>query len=258
VWPDFKVYDMQALDRIATEDETYRPLTCYPGAGNHECHLPRDARSVLKRSHSYSAKQVRTVPANKRGMPVCQNLPMDGNDAVPHGFHRWVHQEHVSSFVTFGEFRVFVATQASDDSTRTPYVVHAIRTWWTDKMIRNFSETKVFKFEDWSYHYSAACVTHEDDWHEYQFPDYDKLVSFALHIYRSLQSLNATGFQSLDVGVRLDFALQIQSQPGDKICRAYARAFAETRDRIAPEHNVGSGVAQVAVAHYMPMKIRRV
>jgi hypothetical protein len=173
---------MQALDRIAAEDEAYRPLTCYLGTENHECHLLKAARSVLKRSHSCSAEQVRIVAANKRGIPVCQNLPVDENNATPDSFYHWVHQEYVSSLVNFGEFRIFIATQISDDGTLVPYVVHAIRTWWTEKKSRNFSETKICKFQDLGYRYSAACITREDVWHDSPSLDHDKLVSFALHI----------------------------------------------------------------------------
>jgi hypothetical protein len=178
-----------------------------------------------------------------------------------------VHQEYVSSLVTFGEFRVFIATQAGDDGTRTPYIVHAIRTWWTDKNSKSFDDTTLSKPENLGYHYSAACVTREDVWHEYPSLDYAKLVSFALRTYRNLQSLEAIGFQSLDVGARLDigvapdgtqffvneltrwygahhFALHTQSQPGDEICRAYAKAFAETSAAKQVEAHLSRNVAQ--------------
>ena len=80
---------------------------------------------------------------------------------------------------------------------------------------------------------------------------YEKLTQYALHVYRQLQASTEIGFQSLNVGGRLDvglspddkgffineltrwygahqFAMGTQRPPYDKIGRAYAKAFAET------------------------------
>jgi hypothetical protein len=100
-------------------------------------------------------------------------------------------------------------------------------------------------------HYVAEEVNSRYRWPDYPSLDYSKLTEYALHVYSRLQEPDKKGFQSLDVGRRLDigiapdggqfvvdeltrwygahqFAVQTQSMPGDRICRAYAKAFAET------------------------------
>jgi hypothetical protein len=103
----------------------------------------------------------------------------------------------------------------------------------------------------------ASCVKVErvrpnDKWSEYPSIYYENLTAYALHVYRRLQELGERHLQSLHVGRRLDigvapegkrffvneltrwygalhFALQTQPEPGDKICQAYVKAYAETR-----------------------------
>jgi hypothetical protein len=65
VWADFKIYDMQAFDRIAAEDGAYRPLSCYPVGSEHSCHVSSNVKTVLKRSHSCGAQHVRVLPVRK-------------------------------------------------------------------------------------------------------------------------------------------------------------------------------------------------
>jgi hypothetical protein len=254
IWADFKIYHLRAFDRIAAADGTYRPRTCYPVGAKHTCRLGNNIKTVMKRSHSCAADQVRIVPMGKRGVPVCERLPVSEEGPKSDGFYRWVHQEYVSSLVTFGEFRVYVATRRGVGCAREPYVVHAIRTWWTN------GEQKRLRDDDGDVHgtntlgafYQAAPVLQGDTWHEYPLLNYDMLVAYALHTYCRLQNFGEKGFQSLDVGGRLDisiapnggqffvndltrwygahhFALETQPHPSDKICRAYAKAFAETR-----------------------------
>jgi hypothetical protein len=131
IWADFKIYDMRAFDRVAAADGTYRPRACYPVGAKHTCRLGNSIKTVLKRSHSCAADQVSIVPVGKRGVPVCEHLPVSDQGLMSGGFYRWVHQEYVASLVTFGEFRVYVATRKGAGGARVPYVVYTIRTWWT-------------------------------------------------------------------------------------------------------------------------------
>lgn len=128
--------------------------------------------------------------------------------------------------------------------------------------------------------YEAAEVVPGNKWEGYPTLNYDKLVEFALHMYRRLQDLEEVGFQSLDVGGRLDigvspsgdeffvneltrwygahqFALttQASSQPGDKMCRAFARAFAETRDLEPREDILEDAVLTPSKKRGRPRKI---
>lgn len=273
VWADFKIHAMQAFDRIAAEDEAYRTLTCYPlsMSEGQTCHLNRDLKTVLKRSHSCSAMQVKVVQASRRGKPACEQFPVDEDEVLSDGFFRWMHQEYVSSLVTFGEFRIFIATRCMEDGTREPYVVHVIRTWWTDSTYKSIQEENVHKAKQLGCSYDAKEVLPGEKWQGYPRLDYAKLVEFALHAYRRLQELEEKGFQSLDVGGRLDigiapsgdeffineltrwygahqFALNTQdkSKPGDKVCRALAKAFAETRGLELRDDLMGNTVSVVA------------
>jgi hypothetical protein len=182
---------------------------------------------------------------------VCERLPIDEDDTLPDGFHRWAHQEYVASLVTLGEFRVFIATRRGGDGKREPYVVHVIRIWWTNANSERLQEGDVHKPSKLDKHYAAEEVESQHQWPDYPSINYKELSKYALHVYRRLQGLRE-GFQSLDVGGRLDigvapdgkhffvneltrwygahhFVVQTQAMPGDKICRAYATVFAETR-----------------------------
>jgi hypothetical protein len=183
---------------------------------------------------------------------VCERLPIDEDDTLPDDFHRWAHQKYVAWLVILGEFRVFIATRYGADGTREPYVVHVIRTWWTNAKSERLQEDDAHKPSKLGKHYAAEEVEPQNQWPDYPSINYKKLTKYALHVYCRLQGLQEKGFQSLDVGGRLDigvapdgkqffvneltrwygahhFAIQTQAMPGDKICRAYAQAFAETR-----------------------------
>jgi hypothetical protein len=150
------------------------------------------------------------------------------------------------SLVTFGEFRVFIATRASEDGRRTPYVVHAIRTKWF--VPGQEEDPDPYKIGDSC---RAVEVTPESHWLDYPWLSLERLTEYALHVYRELWASGEVGFQSLNVGGRLDigvspdsnglffneltrwygahqFAMGTQHPPYDKISRADAKAFAET------------------------------
>jgi len=255
VWADFKIYDMQAFDRMAAEDGAYHPLTCYPRTSNHHCCLPKGAMSVLKRSHSCGAGHVKVIAAGRKLGVAWQKLL--GYDGTRKDYYRWAHQEYVPSLIDFGEFRIFIATRTGQDGMREPYVVSTIHTRWTDARYT----VKACDHGKLGHEYLATKVDPQDKWSEYPSLSYEKLVGFALNVYRRLQNSGEKGFQSLTVGGRLDigivqdgeqffvneltrwygahhFALQTQAQPGDKICRAYAKAFAETMGKEARDEEV--------------------
>jgi hypothetical protein len=126
---------------------------------------------------------------------------------LPDGFYRRMHQEYVPSLVTFGEFRVFIATRKKEHGTREPYVVHVIRAWWTNAMHEPIQKDNVHKAKQLVCSYDAKEVLPGEKWEGYPRIDYTKLVEFALHACRRLQELDEKGFQSLDVGGRLDVGI---------------------------------------------------
>ncbi|KAF2819487.1 hypothetical protein CC86DRAFT_248873, partial [Ophiobolus disseminans] len=244
VWADFKVYDIQAFGRITGEDKAYRPFTCFTGKNDHHCFLSSDATSVLKRSHSCGAGHVRIMKLGK------QLETNEEDDTMVDEYYRWMQQEYVPSLVDFGELRVFIATRAGDGKNREPHVVSVIRTVWTDAKYTPLGLSELCKPGKLGGFYCATNVQPQFKWPEYLSLSYEKLTDFALGVYRRLQDSGDKGFQSLAVGGRLDigiapdgqqffvneltrwygahqFALNTQSQPGDKICRTYAKAFAE-------------------------------
>jgi hypothetical protein len=118
------------------------------------------------------------------------------------GYYRWFHQGYVASLVTFGEFRVFIATQTSEGGRRAPYVVHAIRTKWF--VPGQEEDPDPYKIGD---RYRAIEVTPRMRWSEYPWLSYETLTQYALHIYRQLQTSGEIGFLSLNFGGRLDIGV---------------------------------------------------
>jgi hypothetical protein len=182
-WADFKIYDMQAFDRIAEVDRTFRSLVCYPEAQD-RCLPPDKSRTVFKRSHSCGCEHVQMTKENAHGVPRCEDRPpIDYDDKLPkQGYYRWFHQDYVSSLVEFGEFRVFMATKGGANSPRQPYVVHTIRTKW---FISGKKKLDSHKIGD---RYRAVEVTPEMRWSEYPWMSYETLTQYALHVYRQLQA----------------------------------------------------------------------
>ena len=135
------------------------------------------------------------------------------------------------------------------NETREPYVVSFIHTFWTDakhEPLRDGGRPPKL-----GRHYRAYTVTPVYMWLDYRSLNYQKLAKYALEVCRRVRISGEKGFRPLAVGARLDidiapdgdqifvneptrwydahhFALATQSQPGDKIRRAYAKAFAET------------------------------
>jgi hypothetical protein len=89
---------------------------------------------------------------------VCERLPIDEDDTLPDDFHRWAHQKYVASLVTLGEFRVFIATRRRGNGKRESYVVHVIRTWWTNANSERLQEGDVHKPSKLGKHYAAEEV----------------------------------------------------------------------------------------------------
>lgn len=247
VWADAKIYDMKAFDRIASADGTYRPVTCYPRAQD-QCLLSKSCRSILKRSHSCGAGHVKIIPENKRGIPQCKTTPLSSeNDPLSDlKFYHWFHQEYVPSLKEFGEFRIFIAIRTGTNGGREPYIVHVIHTQWVGKNCEIIHDP-----DKLGTYFKATKVKPMTHWSDYPTLSYGKLTKYALHVYRRLQNLDEVGFQTLNVGGRLDigiapdgkglfvneltrwygahqFAKDTLKAPHDQVCHAFAKAFAET------------------------------
>lgn len=246
-----KAYDIQAFDRIAAEDKAYQLLTCFPGTNDHRCCLSSPATSVLKRTHSCGGGHVRIMRIGQQLRTAREQLLRnEEDDTMADGYYRWMHQGYVPSLVDFGELRVFIATRAGEDVTREPYVVSIVHTVWTDTKYAPLALSELCRPGKLGGFYCASNVEPQGKWREYPSLSYEKLVDFALGVYCRLRNSGEKDFQSLTVGGRLDiriapdgqqffvnkltiwygahqFALYTQSQLGNKICRAYAKAFAE-------------------------------
>lgn len=255
VFADFKIYDMQAFERIAEQTGTYRPKTCYPGRKDS---LPADEKSVMKRSHSCCANHVKIIHPRPRGKPPPrQQLSNSSGDAITEGYYRWMQQAYVPSLVDWGELRVFFATKSRKDGGREPYIAHVVRTTWMKKATKP-REVEEHMLGD---KYSATEIKPGHRWPEYPDLTYSKLTKFALRTYRELQKTGEVGFQSLSVGGRLDigvspdgkeffvneltrwygahqFAMDTQDPPYDKICLALTKSYAETMG-VAPRTEPG-------------------
>ncbi|KAF2025420.1 hypothetical protein EK21DRAFT_76445 [Setomelanomma holmii] len=263
IWADFKIYDVKAFDRIAADMKTYRPLICFPGTRN-VCCIPKGAKSVMKRSHSCSGNQVSFVRANSRGISACSSSIV-GRDEDIEKYYRWMHQEFVPSLINFGEFRVFIATRPDGRGSREPYVVSVLRTCWTNTKRGPILSIDKQMPGGVGKHFNAVIIGMEDYFSECPMISYSMLGNFALEVYRRLWRSGERGFQSLDVGGRLNigiaqdgkqlfvneltrwygahqFAATVRDAPCDKICRAYTEAFAETRSSKSHCSGEGEGV----------------
>ncbi|KAF1996293.1 hypothetical protein P154DRAFT_443771 [Amniculicola lignicola CBS 123094] len=253
IFDELKTYDLRALDAVAKEMQTFRPVTCYPGTSSRRCPLSRKTKTIMKRSYSCCSFHVRVV-TSKSGRPPCQRQPPKVDDhpeqehSLEEGYYQWIHQEFVPSLATWGEFRVFIATQPGKTmNSREPYVVHIVKTTWqTGAKDSNKGVEDVFEFKK----YDISRITPAHSWPEFPLLNYDSLSAFALGVYKRLLAHNPVGFASLKIGARLDiavspdgtgffvnevtrwysadqFSIDTQDAPYDKICRAYAQAFAE-------------------------------
>jgi hypothetical protein len=259
IWADSKTYDILAFDEMAA-DEDYRPRTCCFGPGEHNCLFPSDDMSVLKRSHSCGNAHVMIlsgkdqVEKERKEMEKSRENHVDDN--TPGWYYRWMHQQYVSTLVDFGEFRVFIATKTGNGKAREPYVVSVIHTQWTKPIPKRpqRKSNKQCSADKVGQEFLARKVEPNEQWSQYPLIHYNDLTRFALKVYRQLQHAGGQGFKSLDVGGRLDigvapsgkqffvneltrwygahhFALNTQLSPGDAICRAYTKAFAETLEK---------------------------
>jgi hypothetical protein len=82
-----------------------------------------------------------------------------------------------------------------------------IRTWWTNAKSERLQEDDAHKPSKLGKHYAAEEVEPQNRWADYPSINYKMLTKYALHVYDRLQGLQEKGFQSLDVGGRLDIGV---------------------------------------------------
>ncbi|KAF2677511.1 hypothetical protein K458DRAFT_423772 [Lentithecium fluviatile CBS 122367] len=222
MWAQAKVYDVEVLDKIAAKAGAFRPRTCIVD-DSVACPIGTQ-ESVLKQSHSCASVGVHI--RSKGPAPACKALP----DIDSGRFIRWLHQQYVPSLMNWGELRVFLSTRMSAAGTREPYIIHVIRTQQRDKGIH------------------AWNVTEWDRWPEFPMLTFQQLEDFSVEVFQQLQHFNPMYYESLRVGVRLDIGVtekglfvneitrwhaanqfpdRTLGTPGDKVCKAFAGAFAQ-------------------------------
>ena len=187
-----KLGDMEALDDIAHDDTSYRPLTCRMSAGG-SYHLKHDS-CPFNESEDYVSKR-----SNSSG---CQHVKFRQSsiETVHHrhvGPERWFYQERIPSFRDPGEFRIFIVT--TDDPSalrrRRGHIIHSILTHFADN-------EDIVPVALGGHHWVKIQQKHSS-----LTPAI--LEQFALHIFDALRNREdaMAKFESLDVGVRLDIAI---------------------------------------------------
>ncbi|KFZ05386.1 hypothetical protein V502_09966, partial [Pseudogymnoascus sp. VKM F-4520 (FW-2644)] len=116
-----KIRDLQALDELAHTYESWRPITCYPVT---KCSLEDAETTVHKRQESSGGECVQIKHRGDNGELTCmkkdiperkkRKMHAEATEAKP----LWFHQEFVSTFTDWGEFRVFIVTKQEPHSRR--------------------------------------------------------------------------------------------------------------------------------------------
>ncbi|KAH7070881.1 hypothetical protein FB567DRAFT_633815 [Paraphoma chrysanthemicola] len=254
-----KLGDIRALDDIAAsspQEFSFRPKTCF---GSGSCTLTGVACTVHKRSHSGCASHVKVKPKGEKGFLTCvaadtsttlntrsmvqkkgrtdkksSAAPL-GLDGTSSPFVHWFHQEYIQALQEF-EFRVFIATQKDPIGLRgrRGRIVAVAKTSFN-------RETNAL---------ASRILLPEDHANRFDLP---YLEAFSLHVFERLRARSDAllGFESLEVGVRLDigvaqrapnehvafvnevtrwygahyFSNNILAEPKTQICKAFAQAF---------------------------------
>ncbi|KKY29286.1 hypothetical protein UCDDA912_g10791 [Diaporthe ampelina] len=224
-----KLADVRALDAIASLDGCawpWRPRTC-PGSG--DCCLDGLRETVYKRGWSAAAQHIYKGPRRRAsGLVQCTTSggrggyeanDDDDDDDDNDDRHRdtspsisrmaatdpgayWFHQEYVQELAE-SEFRVFIVCtreQSSSSSSsssrprgRVVRVLHTTTPSAADGLLAPVAQP---------YHYSRRCVTGGE------------VERFALDVFARLRRLGGGGFESLDVGVRLDIGVHVRDGSG--------------------------------------------
>lgn len=238
-----KIGDIRALDDVADcapKGWRFRPITCDSNSG---CSIR--ANSVLKRTYSCGGEHVivHPTPSELENHLRCQSDPRRSSkrQAVLK-IGRWFHQEFVAALRSKGEFRVFIITREDANALRRRKgaIVEMVHT--LELPDRELVVSVLHPSWSWS-----------GEHQEHNSQDIEELCNFATYIFDALRDRAdwSTSFRSLEVGVRLDIGVSVDSgmrqhfvneitriyeadffaewlaQPGTHVCRALAKAIEE-------------------------------
>lgn len=237
-----KIDDIRALDQIARNSPpkwAFRPTTCDCTS---VCHLSQ--AGVLKRTHSCGSEHVIVHPTAsdlERRLKCQSDRRRTSKRQAAQTTERWFHQEYVEGLRNIGEFRVFIVTMKDATGTRgrRGRVIELVHT--LELADRELVVTVLGSGSSWRGKSNACKI------------DPQELREFALYVFDALRSVSdwSTGFESLEVGARVDVGVTIiggvaqyfvnevtriyeadcfaewLAQPGTHICRAVSEALAE-------------------------------
>jgi hypothetical protein len=289
IWDEAKIYDLQVLEDIARDARTWRPKShIISSAASSKssmppCPLPHRVETVLKRSHSSESEHVDISSWN--GKPSCttglENIKkrhkQGQDDLAKDGYYNWIHQEYVPSLEHWGELRVFIATRprvsafGKRKGGREPYVVRMVRSRFLSPEDRTKDRKGKYmgnkELGELVYNgfalipvpvsssSSSSLSSTPKLFAKYPHITIAEVTNYALKTYRALQALKSPGYQTLEVGARLDIGIapgkrglfvneitrwhsadffssfMDEGKQGqgkqDDVCAAYAQAFAE-------------------------------
>ncbi|OBT48444.1 hypothetical protein VE00_01401 [Pseudogymnoascus sp. WSF 3629] len=215
-----KIRDLQALDELALTYGSWRPITCYPVK---KCTLEDAETTVHKRQESSGGECVQIKHRGDNGELTCiqKDIPertkrkkhAEAMEAKP----LWFHQEFVSTFANWGEFRVFIVTKQEPHSRRglggkIVAIAQTVNsTTDNDAMHVEQATDATFTRID-----SGLCL--------------EDLKHFAMKTFNGLRGRDdwKETFESLEVGVRLDVAISPNLPRSffvNEITRWYSAAF---------------------------------
>ena len=215
-----KIRDLQALDELAHTYESWRPITCYPVT---KCSLEDAETTVHKRQESSGGECVQIKHRGDNGKLTCmkkdiserkkRKMHAEATEAKP----LWFHQEFVSTFADWGEFRVFIVTKQEPHSRRglggmIVAIAHTVNSTTDDdtmhvEQVTNATFTRIG---------SGLCL--------------EDLKHIAMRTFNGLRARDdwKQTFESLEVGVRLDVAISPNLPRSffvNEITRWYSAAF---------------------------------
>lgn len=236
-----KIRDLQALDELARTSGSWRPITCYPVT---KCSLKDAETTVHKRQESSGGECVQIKHRGDNGELTCiKKDTLERKKRKKHAVATeakplWFHQEFVSTFADWGEFRVFIVTKQEPHSRRglggvIVAIAHTVNST-TDSDTMHVERATNATFTSIG---SGLCL--------------EDLKLFAIKIFNGLRARDdwKKTFESLEVGVRLDVAISpnlprsffvneitrwyeaaffsddIMAEPKYTLCEEFAKAF---------------------------------
>lgn len=206
---NFKISDIIALDEIAqrsTEwDYSFRPQTCFGDDG--VCKIPYNPNDwmIVKRSHSDGSSHVKRVRMTDRMHLACQvaeleNQPEQRKSAADEPDAKHFHQEYIEPLRSHGEYRVFLC----GNNIEVVAYSHFLVAGGEDGEIGNMVARSV-TLDDFLWFSSDP---------EEQRQKLAQLQGFTRYNRTKLLERNEPGFESLEIGVRLDVGVSELSPQG--------------------------------------------